>query len=217
MLSQNLNSLKPRKPLGLGLQDLPHVGDLNKDFFITVGCSFTQGSYIDYTDTWSHRLGKMLNMEHLNIAFEGSSLEYQYELIKKVSLLYPDNTILWMQTFPVRTHRWFMAPIAGDRLARKVFDKTWDDPASWRKILKYVELAKDHKVYMTNCWGYNTKIKVLLENKICNHNRNYFFNPDEPVDKGLDDVHPGKESHRILAEKWYDHLTKHFTNSFSNK
>ena len=70
----DLNSLKPKKFLSLGHHDLPHVGDLGKDFFVAVGCSYTAGAGLRYTDTWASRLGKKLNMEHINLGLDGSSV-----------------------------------------------------------------------------------------------------------------------------------------------
>ena len=209
MRLQNLNTVRPRKIAGLGYHDLPHVGNLENDFFIAVGCSFTSGLALPYHHTWCHHLGEMLGMEHLNLGFPGSSLEYQYRIIKNVRKIFPDKMVLWMHTYPLRSHREVLAPIIGDSLARIQINQTWEDSESWHKIIKYVTLGSDEKVLMTNCWGYNNKIKFLIRNKICKKNLRYFLNDEEPVDTGSDNLHPGKDSHKCLAQDWYKHITTH--------
>ena len=77
----DLKVLQPKKILGLGRYPLPHQGDLSKPYFIAVGCSFTAGARIDYNDVWCNQLGNKLNLEHINLSYQGSSLEYQYEKI----------------------------------------------------------------------------------------------------------------------------------------
>ena len=79
----DLNPLKPKKFLSLGRHDLPHVGDLSRPYFITVGCSLTAGLCLDYKDTWSSALSKKLDMEHINLSMVGSSLDYQHHTLIK--------------------------------------------------------------------------------------------------------------------------------------
>ena len=108
----NLNIFKPKKPLGLGYHELPHIGDLSKPFFITVGCSHTKGVSLDYSNTWTHKISKLLDMEHINLGFSGSSLEYQLSLIEKAETVLPQaKFILWMHTYPSRSHKFFLSNI----------------------------------------------------------------------------------------------------------
>ena len=79
----NICKLKPKKFLSLGRHNLRHIGDLSKPFFVTVGCSFTKGVALDYPDTWAHKISKLFNMEHINLGFSGSSIDYQLTLINK--------------------------------------------------------------------------------------------------------------------------------------
>lgn len=200
----------------MGYHDLAHIGDLNGDYFITIGCSFTKGSYLAYNDTWSYKLGKLLQMQHINLAFDGSSIEYQYEVIRKIRALGIDKKIFWMQTHPTRSHRWRLAPFIGDRLARTT-DTAWDTPTSWMRLFDHYNLVKEQNVFLTNSWLYSSKIQLLLKEKICKKDPIYFFNEHQPIDFGDDGVHPGAESHSMLANAWYDHLTKHFGKTVYNK
>ena len=213
----NLNIFKPKKPLGLGYHELPHIGDLEKDFFVTVGCSHTKGSGISYENTWSNLLGKSLKMEHLNLGFSGSSLEYQYNIILKVKKFLPQTKfILWMHTWPIKSHR-PLSSIIGDKLARINCDSLWEDKKTWTKIQNYVNFVKDDKVLMTNCWNYHDKIKLLLKYEICIKNKKYFYNKNKPMDDAKDNVHSGAKSHNKLAQEWHDHILQYFPQWISNK
>ena len=218
MTQQNLNFLKPKKFLSLGYHKLQYVGDLSKDFFVTIGCSFAKGTALDYQNTWSSKIAQLLNLEHINLSFEGSSLEYQFNVIKKVQKFLPQHKfILWMHTFPIRSHQTNLSRIIGDKYARIQVNNLWTDVQSWNKIQKYVNLVNTQKVLMTNCWHYNNKIKLLLKEKICKHNPQYFYNKHEPIDQATDNEHPGSLSHNKLASDWFLHITKHFSHWITNK
>ena len=96
-----------------------HVGDLSKPFFITVGCSHTKGVSLTYSNTWAYNIAKLFNMEHINLGFSGSSLEYQLSLITRAENVLPKaKFILWMHTYPSRSHKFFLSHILGDKLCR---------------------------------------------------------------------------------------------------
>ena len=148
----NIDCLKPKKFLSLGHHDLPHVGDLEKDFFIAVGCSYTAGAGLEYTDTWASRLGEKLNMEHINLGLDGSSFEYQYDKIVECAKILPNHKfIIWMQTHPIRSHHnKFFSHIFGDLKSRimineQLFRGSTELLAQWDKVQKYVDLVKNDK------------------------------------------------------------------------
>ena len=85
----NIDQLKPKKFFSLGRHELRHVGDLSKPFFITVGCSHTKGVSLTYSNTWANNIAKLFNMEHINLGFSGSSLEYQLSLIRRAENILP--------------------------------------------------------------------------------------------------------------------------------
>jgi hypothetical protein len=145
-----LDTLKPRKFLSLGRYDLPHVGDISKPYFVTVGCSYSAGTALDYKDVWCNVLAKKLKLQHVNLSFPGSSLEYQHDkIVESEKILSDAKFIVWMQTHPVRSHRKFLSYFIGDRNARILFDLTDDDVKTWHKIQKMYELVK-HKKNINN-------------------------------------------------------------------
>ena len=218
----NISQLKPKKFLSVGRHDLRHVGDLTKPFFVTVGCSFTKGVALDYPDTWAYKIGQLFNMEHINLGFSASSIDYQLSLINKTESILPQaRFILWMHTYPSRSHKFFLSHILGDKLCRVqnenfLFYKNEIEQDysidSWNKIKAVVDKVKNKKVFMTNCWGYNQGIKILMKNKICKFNKNYFLNEDPWIDLASDNVHAGKKSNTKIAKDWFTHITKHNSN-----
>ena len=159
----NIGQLKPKKFLSLGRHDLRHVGDLSKPFFVAIGCSATKGDELNYDDCWVKQLANKLNLEHINLGFTGSSLEYQLDVYQKSrSILNNALFTVWMHPFAYRTHKFKLRNILGDRLCRIKFGNKLDDIDTWHKIQKYVKTVYNDKVIITNCWGYNQKIKLLI-------------------------------------------------------
>ena len=218
---QNINKLKPKKFLSIGHHDLPYVGDLSKPYFITVGCSLTAGNFLDYKDTWSSTLSKKLNMEHINLAMEGSSLDYQYDtLIKAEKILKDARFVVWMHTYTKRYHLMRFRHIIGDMLARRGIARhpSQDNQAKgleynekcFKKIEKFVELTRDKKILHTNTWGYDVKTKLALEKVVCRKNKKYMLNNNEWQDYASDGIHAGPISHSHLANDIHDHMTRYF-------
>jgi len=213
MKSRNINKLKPKKFLSIGRHDLPHVGDLTKPYFVVAGCSFTAGTGLDYKNTWPSILGEKLGLQHINIALEGSSMEYQYDKISEAEkTLTEAKFIVWMQTYPVRTHRnKVLSFLLGDLKARvmineQLFRKPDHLMEQWNKIKKYNDLVKDKNIYIVNCWYWDKKLLHLFKHKICKNNTRCILNELMQVDDAQFDSHPGVESNKMIAEKIYSHI-----------
>ena len=208
----DLNSLKPKKFLSLGHHDLPHVGDLSQPYFVTIGCSFTAGNFLEYKDTWSHKLSHKIDMEHVNLAMAGSSMDYQYNTLTRAQkILENARFMVWMHTYPTRYHLNFLRYFIGDLLARRGMggDLSYSQK-TLEKIKRFTELTKDMKVLHTNAWGYDNKTKLVLEKIICRHNRKYLLNTHEYFDRASDNEHAGPKSHETLARDIHKHITEHF-------
>lgn len=191
---------------------MPHVGDLNKPYFIAMGCSYTSGMALQYNEVWCSRLASKLGLEHVNIAFDGSSMEYQYEKIKMAEEILKDALfVVWMQTHPQRTHRTKWRWMLGDVYSRVLWHLTPQDPRCWEKVRSFFELVKSKKVLCVNSWGWDRKIKMYLNAKICSKTNQYLFNDNEPVDYGKDNEHPGPKSHLKISDQLYDHIQNHLS------
>jgi hypothetical protein len=51
--------------------------DLEKDYLLTFGCSYTEGVGLHYNDMWSTKLSKVLNMDIFNLGAGGTSPDFQ--------------------------------------------------------------------------------------------------------------------------------------------
>ena len=208
----DLDNLKPKKFLGLGTHKLPHVGDLSKPFFVTIGCSLTEGRSLDYNKTWSSSLSRKINLEHVNLAMAGSSLDYQYDtLIRSENILNDAKFVVWMHTYPTRFHLTFLRHIIGDRLARRGHGRDLQyDNKYFEKIKKFVFLTKDKKVLHTNAWGYDNKMLLVIEKLICRNNKKYVLNRNGYLDRACDGEHAGPKSHEIIARDLYEYISQNF-------
>ena len=208
---QNLNKLKVKKFLRLGHHDLPYVGDITKPFFVTVGCSHSTGLGVPYRNSWSNTIAEMFGLEHVNIAFEGSSIEYQFDRISKLDTVLPDyKFILWMHTYPVRSHNFALANVIGDsysRIGHRILNEEYRK--SFAKVKNFVE-SSHKKIMITNCWGYDDALKIMIRKEICSSNPRYFFNRNDYEDRGYDNIHAGANTQQRLAKDWHDHIVKHF-------
>lgn len=50
--------------------------DLNEDYFITFGCSFTEGVGLFYDDMWSNKLSRELGLDVFNLAQGGTGVDF---------------------------------------------------------------------------------------------------------------------------------------------
>lgn len=209
----HIGCLRPKKFLSLGTYNLPHIGEIkNKPYFITIGCSFGSGMFLKYQDTWSSILANKLNYEHINLSWEGSSLNYQYNTILKAEkLLKNAKFIIWMHTYPNRYHLTALRYVIGDKLARKGLNKNLTfSKKNLNKISKFVFLTKNKKILHTNAWGYDKKTKLAIEKTICRKNKKYLLNTDEYLDRASDGEHAGPKSHKSIADKIYQHIQNNF-------
>jgi hypothetical protein len=209
---KNIDDLKPKGPFGIKKYPLVHIGNLSNPYFVTIGCSYTTGYGLDYKNTWSKKLGDYCNLEHINLGFSGSSLEYQYDKIKKLENILTDaKFVIWMQTYPHRSHRIYNFLI-GDRYARIKYKKTNNDVSNWYKIEKYIDLVKNKKILITNCWGYDLNLRTLLKAKFAKRNKKFYFNDTKWIDYADDNQHPGVITNKVFAKNLYLYLKNNFIN-----
>jgi len=216
---ERLSMLMPRNFLGLGHKKLSHIGDLTKPYFVAVGCSVVGGDSlsVDYKDSWVNQVAAGIGMEHINLGFDGSSLEYQYEKIQQCEKILPDSKfILWMQSPPWRSHHMRFRNVIGDGLARIKLDSalyrnTESLAAQWRKLLAFYDLAKKNtKILFTNTWMWDAPLLYLLESKMRKTCSRYHVNTKDIIDRGKDGLHPGPDTHKHLATEMIQSVFTHF-------
>ena len=187
---------------------LVHWGDINKNFFATIGCSMTYGVGVEYKNTWSNLLAEQFNMEHINLSFNGSSIEYQSRVVKLLWELLPQTKFcIWMHTFPTRSQN--LDESLSDQ-ERRIYDHTaWKDTATWQKILDHFDKFSKANILCTNSWFYPEPYLKMLNGWFKGENK-FFVNNDDVTDFANDNKHPGKESHKKLSLDLGNHIKKFF-------
>lgn len=78
---------------------------------VTLGDSFTQGSYVNTKDNWSELLEDRLNglnckgiskFEVINLGFHGYDIEYEVERFRTRGQKYDPDLLIWMLLYPTR-------------------------------------------------------------------------------------------------------------------
>jgi hypothetical protein len=52
--------------------------DLNDDYLLTFGCSYTEGIGLHYEDQWTTKFAKKLNLDIFNLGMGGTGIDFQY-------------------------------------------------------------------------------------------------------------------------------------------
>jgi len=52
--------------------------DINDDYVVTFGCSYTEGIGLEYKDIWPIKLGQKLNLDTLNLGVGGTGIDFQF-------------------------------------------------------------------------------------------------------------------------------------------
>lgn len=52
--------------------------DLNDDYILTFGCSFTEGIGLDYSDMWTTKLSKKTGLDVFNMGMGGTGVDFQF-------------------------------------------------------------------------------------------------------------------------------------------
>ncbi len=52
--------------------------DLNDDYILTFGCSFTEGIGLDCSDMWTNKLGKKTGLDIFNLGMGGTGVDFQF-------------------------------------------------------------------------------------------------------------------------------------------
>jgi hypothetical protein len=86
--------------------------ELNDDYILVLGCSFTEGIGLDYDDVWATKLGKKLNLDVFNLGIGGSGPDITgYNTILFHNFILKNNKlpkyVIYQWTFENRTSYMF--------------------------------------------------------------------------------------------------------------
>ena len=55
-----------------------NFGDLNDDYILIFGCSFTEGIGLNYSDMWTTKLSKETGLDVFNMGMGGTGVDFQF-------------------------------------------------------------------------------------------------------------------------------------------
>ena len=176
----------------------------NRDNFVTIGCSFTQGVAVNREDTWAQLVSDQLGLSVFNLGVAGASADTCYRIIK------------------------YYAPILRPKFV------VFLEPRHNRTELHHNDHQKPYVInwaYDTESWGNNNYIKTWLGNdsnmqlhaeknraaitQVCDQLDIpvVMYAPNDYIDLisdknqhdlGRDLLHPGRKNNRAFAQIVYD-------------
>jgi len=202
-LLNKYKKLRPTDKLGLFTWDyckeLKYAEGTSDFTFVALGDSFTWGEALDYKDTWPSQLSSKTGWGHINVAWNGSSIENMCRKLDKCLGINPYRLHICMLTYPWRSEKknFFL----GER-RRRIKNTNLNDAQMFRKIEKTIYKYKSKPVVFTNVWGYPDTLKACVRN-LSFAKSNFILNNIDYLDRAQDDAHAGPESHQALTEKLY--------------
>lgn len=173
------------------------------DYFVTVGDSFTCGYQMKhYTECWVQKLSEKTGLGHVNLAWNGASIEATCRFLDKSLKI--DNTKLHIVvlSYPWRSESnqiW-----KGER-NRRIKDNQITTDECVAKITSTLERYKNERIVFSNVWGYTNEIKDPLRKL---DYENFMLNDQEWLDRALDGEHghAGPLTHSALAHELHNFI-----------
>ena len=168
------------------------------DYFVTLGDSFTCGYQMKhYKQCWVQKLSDKTNIGHVNLSWNGASIEATCRFIDK-SLRIDDTKLhIVMLPYPWRTES--ILVFKGER-NRRIKDSGISVDECVDKITCTLQKYKNKRIVFSNTWGYTNELKDELK-KI--KYENFMLNDGDWLDRALDGEHghAGPKTHDQFVKK----------------
>jgi len=176
------------------------------DYFVALGDSFTCGYQMKhYRDCWVQKLSDKTNLGHVNISWNGASIEATCRFLDK-SLRIDDSKLhIVMLPYPWRTES--ILVFKGER-NRRIKDSQITIEECVKKITCTLKRYENKRVIFSNVWGYTDELKDPLRKL---DYKNFMLNDQEWLDRAMD----GKQGH--AGPKTHDVFVKQIQRFIKNK
>lgn len=163
------------------------------------GCSFTMGTGLDIADTWPSQLEQLTGLATANFGHAGSSNDTGFRFASYYLDLLRPKYAVWFQTFKNRfelldDHVPFSLNIlpsdSTNPCSNDYYTKTWFASDSNADI----NAQKNELAFRELCRQYDINCLILKIEDVF------------PVDRARDQLHPGPQTHKLLAERIYKEL-----------
>jgi len=189
------------------------IQDLDKDFLLTFGCSYTEGVGLNTDKIWNDRISKDLDLDLYNCALEATGMDVQYynaTLWKNSNLPTPKLVIV---QWPQKARKQFAFQLSKyiglqDMRETPTKDGNWWDR---RYIIDTGEMYLNNFMWFENFNNIWQSMNVSVLNftwddddlEVILKRSNYKVWPIVPdtLDKARDNGHDGPEFHRGTAEQ----------------
>lgn len=158
----------------------------NSDYIVTIGCSFTSGIGLDYNQTWSYKLGKLLDKPVINLGIEGASHGYVMWQIYNVI-----NNLKSKNIFVLRPPKGRRFELNDSEFENQNHLESWSNPPDFDLSVNYAEY---YDFLLTNLCD-----KFKIPNFFC-----YEFGFEFTLAK--DDSHFGEDYHNLISNEFYKNL-----------
>lgn len=175
----------------------------SRENFITLGCSFTEGTGLNVEQTWHYYLEQLTGMQGWNLGVSGSGLDTCYRLARfYIPLLKPKFVILlepFYNRFELHCNRqppWIINTSNSDCWQDNVYIKNWVADST------NMQIAAEKNVYAIDYWC--QKLNIELHH----YNSDLLLTPTPPgsYDLARDLQHPGQKTNERFANYVYNDI-----------
>lgn len=198
-------------------EDLPKI---SKDDAVFVGCSFTQGAWLDDPDTNSYTqlVAKQLGLNCVNLGKNGSNNFRTFDILNQVELS-PGQTVVIQLTVPERVRYVDNKLVTYDYVTSQL-------PKQHAVISSHYDSIRHTNRLLTQFLRYSRRegLKVvfwLIDYKnepYTTQDQMYYYNMPEfvpptlihnyMIDAARDGIHPGIESQKVIADAILTHYRR---------
>lgn len=170
----------------------------NGDHFIVLGCSNAYGYQLSsYSESWAYKLSELLQLNHVNLGMPGASLDWITDRLDQLLELPRTEKFIIVQLtythWSTKSPRW----LYGDLHSRKF--STRDNSINITTIKNILEKYKNYNfIYFTNIWQLDNKTLTIYKSLAYTY-KNFLVNTFNVEDFGIDNSHPGSNTHKSLA------------------
>ena len=176
-----------------------------EDYFVALGDSFTCGYQMEsYSQTWVSLLSDATGLGHVNLAWNGASIEATCRFLDRSLSVDPAKLHIVMLPYPWRSESclWFK----GER-NRRIKDTGDHAGRCGFKLGSALERYKHDRVVFTNTWGLTNEVFDAIRDFAVQY-PNFMLNQGEWLDRALDGEHghAGPLTHGIVAKELHDFI-----------
>ena len=131
------------------------------DYFVALGDSFTCGFQMEsYSQTWASQLTDRRDIGHVNLAWNGASIEATCRFLNKSISVDPQRLHIVMLPYPWRSESWQFWK--GER-NRRIKDTQEHSGLCAMKVGRALDCYKHENVVFTTTWGWTNEVLQQCE------------------------------------------------------